>query len=81
MTWKVFLVLGLLAFLGFCRRFETSIKFSQLKEHNGWIFIEKFRFAEGVGKFEYTLYVRGKAKSKSNHQLYIQGVPSEKWEN
>jgi hypothetical protein len=79
MTCKVLLVLAFLAILSSCRRYETSVKFSQLKEHNGWYYLEKFKFAEGIARFELQLYVRGKAKSKSQ-QIYIQGVPSEKWE-
>jgi hypothetical protein len=39
MTWKILLFLAVLVALGSCRKYETSLKFSQLKENNGWFYL------------------------------------------
>lgn len=79
MTWKAVLLLVALLVVAESGWVRWSVKFSELKEHNGWAFLGKVPFKEGVAKFDVEVFVRGKGKSRS-HDVYIQGIAEEKWE-
>lgn len=79
MTWKAVLLLVALLVVVESGWVRWSVKFSELKEHAGWAYLGKVPFKEGVAKFDVEVFVRGKGKSRS-HDVYIQGLAEDKWE-
>ena len=77
---KAVILVVVLLVLSQSKPFETFIKFTDFKEHDGWLPVISYVAEPDQVRFHITARVFGKAKGKS-HDLYMQWIPESKWLN